>query len=313
MSVAWLDSDPAVIRKHMKTLPLALLSAAVCSSGSLSAASLMLNFRSTSTNAAASGDVAGSYLALSPAQDDGSIPSTQTSWNNFSTTAASSGLTYSDGTSATGVTLTFGTESTAGNSTIDLGTVSSINLTALYGSGGGTTGKQALTGNAGSIYGNGNNSSNSAVSRAGWLGGGTSAAGNALGLRVDGLVAGDYRIYVMARNTNSNAAAAPVNIYSTTGALSSTFNFSSLTAETQSNAVYPNTSPTAYNGFVEGENFVSFDLTVAAGQSLFLASDGGSSSETRGFLNMVQIVSIPEPSALLLGFIGLVPLFRRRR
>jgi hypothetical protein len=297
----------------MKTLPLALFTAAICSSGSLSAASLMLNFRSTSTNTAASGDVAGTYLGLSPAQDDDSILSTETSWNNFSTTGASTSLNYSDGTAATGVTLTFGTESAAGNNTIDLGTVASINLTALYGSGGGTTGKQALTGNAASIYGNGNNSANSAAGRAGWLGGGTSAAGNALGLRVDGLTAGEYRIYVMARNTNSNAAAAPVNIYSTAGALSSTFSFSALAAHIQSNAVFPSTSPTSYNEFVGGENFVSFNVIVGAGESLFLASDGGSASETRGFLNMVQIVAIPEPSALLLGFVGLVPLFRRRR
>ncbi len=77
-------------------------------------------------------------------------------------------------------------------------------------------------------------------------------------------------------------------------------------AAIQANTGYPNTTP--FNTFDEGNNFVSFDLTPAAGEPPFLASAG----ETRGFLNMVQIASMPEPSVWMSGLAGLVPLFRRR-
>ena len=304
----------AVVRKPMKILPVVLLTVVIWSSRPLSAANLLINLRSTSTNAAAAGDVASPYLTLSPGHNAGTIPLAETSWNNFSSTATSSSLVYGDGADATGVTLTFGTEVTAGGGTINFDTVTGINISSLYGTGGATAGRQVLVGNAASIYGNGNNSSNSAVGRAGWFGGGTATVGNALGLRVDGLAAGEYRIYVMARNTNSNAAtAAPMNIYSTIGTTSQSFNFSPLTPVVQSNTTYANTNPTAYNAFVGGENFVTYLLTISANQSLFLVSDGGSAGETRGFLNMIQIVSVPEPSMCLLSLAGFVPLFRRRR
>lgn len=299
----------------MKTLPVLTLSLAIAAGLSMSAtaANLLLNFRSTSTNAAASGNVASPYLALSPGHDAGTLAPSETTWNNFSTTAASSSLSYSDGSAASGVTLTFGTEASTGSGTIDLSTVTGINTTSLYGTGGGAPGQQVLVGNSASIYGSGNNSSNSAVGRAGWFGGGSGTAGNAIGLRVDGLAAGDYRIYVMARNTNSNATtAAPMNLYATTGALSTSFTFSSLSPEVQSNTAFANTNPTAYNSFAEGTNFVAIDFTLSAGESLFLAADGASAGETRGFLNMVQIVSVPEPSVALLGALGLIALFRRR-
>lgn len=294
----------------MKTIPVMIWSLAIAASLPASAANLMLNFRSTSTNTAASGDVTAAYYTLSPAHNDGAIPLAQTTWNNFSGTGASSSLTNADGTSATGVTLTFGSERVANSGSIDYSYVTGITISALYGSGGGTNGQQNLTGNSASIYGNGNNSSNSAAARAGWLG----AANSAIGMRLDGLAAGDYRIYVMARNTNSNAVvAAPMYLYATTGASASTFGFSSLTPATEANTTYPTSNPTAYNAFDEGVNYVAIDVTVTAGQSLFLASDGAATGETRGFLNMVQIVSIPEPSVPLLAGLGLLALGRRRR
>lgn len=313
MVVTRLESVRAETLEFMKTLPLTLLSV-IWTCQSLSAANLMINLRSSSTNAAASGNVASPYLTLSPGHDAGTLSLSETTWNNFSSTGASSSLSYSDGTSASGVSLIFGTESVTGSGTIDLGTVTGINTTSLYGTGGAVAGQQSLVGNSGSIYGSGNNSGNSAAARAGWFGGGTSAVGNAVGMRVDGLVAGDYRIYVMARNTNSNATtAAPMNLYATTGASAASFTFSSLTADVLANTTYPNSNPTAYNTFVDGTNYVAIDLTLLTGQSLFLASDGGSAAETRGFLNMVQIVSVPEPAAALLGALGTLTLLRRRR
>ena len=294
----------------MKQLPILTLLLALAASFPASAANLMLNFRSTSANAASSGDVTSGYYTLSPGHDAGTIPITETSWNNFSTTASSSSLTYSDGTAASGVSVTFGNESAASSGIISYTTVAGINTTALYGNGGAAPGNLALTSNAGSIYGSGNNSTNSAVGRAGWLG---AAVNTAIGMRVDGLAAGDYQIYVMSRNTNSNAASVPQFLYATTGASSTSFTFSAVTAATQANTGFANTDPTAYNAFDEGENFVLINVTLAAGQSLFLAADGATSGETRGFFNMVQIVSVPEPAITLLGSLGLLSLLRRRR
>ncbi|RYD65931.1 MAG: hypothetical protein EOP83_06255, partial [Verrucomicrobiaceae bacterium] len=154
----------------MKTLPILTMSLALAASFSASAANLMLNFRSTSMNAAASGDVTAAYYTLSPGHDGGTIPITDTTWNNFSSTASSSSLNYSNGTAASGVSVTFGNESAASSGIISYTTTSGINTTALYGSGGASPGALNLTSNAASIYGSGNNSTNAAAGRAGWLG-----------------------------------------------------------------------------------------------------------------------------------------------
>jgi hypothetical protein len=296
----------------MKRKALALAAVAAVSTGVSSAASLMLNFRSTSTNAAAGGDVAGGYRTLSPAHSLGVVTGTDVAWNNFSTTASSNSLVYADGTPATGITITFGTEATTGSGSVDFGTVGTINTAALFGSGGGVANQQPYTGHQDSIYGDGNVSGNSAPARAGWLGGGNSSAGNAIGFRIDGLEAGEYTLYFMGRNSNA-VTAAPMNLYTTTGASASSFAFSALTADVQSNVTYPSTNPTAYNTFIDGENYVAVNFTVGTGDSFFLAVDGGSTAETRGFINMAQIVAVPEPSVAMLGFLTMALLALRHR
>lgn len=293
----------------MKNLPGLALFFALATSIPANAANLMLNFVSTSTNAAAAGSVIPEYATLSPAHATGSIASSQTTWNNLNSTTVSTPLKYSDGSTATGVNVTFSSELTAGGGVLSFGT-SNLNLSALYGSGGGQGTNLSLTGDPLSIYGNGNNSSNTAVGRAGWLGG---AANTAIGMRIDGLSAGSYLIYVMARNTNSNGVAAPINLFASAAVSSNSFNFSTLTPSQEANSIYPVGDTTSYNSFVQGENYVVMPVTVGAGQSLFLASDGASSAELRGFLNAVQIVAVPEPSALLLSAVGLLAWGRRRR
>ena len=68
-----------------------------------------------------------------------------------------------------------------------------------------------------------------------------------------------------------------------------------------------------YSSFIEGENFQAINFTIAEGDSFFLAADGGNDAvDRRGFLNMVQIVSVPEPSVALLVAVGLLSFFRRR-
>jgi len=290
----------------MKKLPRFAASIFLASGIPASAVNLMLDFGNPPANSV----VAAPYLNLSPGHNAAAIPAGQTSWNTVTTSANRSDLVYADGSAATGVTLDLGQESTGGNNMINYGT--DIGTLTLAGSGGAVPGQQSLL-SAGSIYGD--NTSSTAAGRDGFFGSGAAlTTGAAIGLRVDGLAAGDYIVYVMARNTNSNSVSNPMNIYSSVGSSSSSFDFSALLAEAQSNPSYAALGYAGqYNSFVEGENFQAINITLDGTQSLFLAIDGGNNAiERRGFLNMVQIASIPEPSAALLGSLGVLLMFRRR-
>lgn len=269
------------------------------------AVNLMLDFG----NPAANSVVAAPYLNLSPAHASGDIPLAQTSWNTITTSANRTDLVHADGSAAAGVTLDLGQESTGGNGTIDFAT-NITNLT-LAGSGGGVPGQQNLLG-TGSIYGD--NSSSTAAGRDGFFGGGTATGtGAAIGLRIDGLAAGDYVAYVMARNTNTNAVSYPMNLYSSVGASSGSFSLASLAA-TQANPGYASVGYAGqYTSFVLGDNYQEISFTITEGQSFYLGIDGGNDAvDRRGFLNLVQIVSVPEPSSLALAALGLLVLRRRR-
>jgi hypothetical protein len=288
----------------MKHLP--ILAVLLATGTPAFAVNLLLDFG----NPAANSVVAAPYLTLSPGHNSGWIPGTQTAWNTVTTSANRTDLVYGDGSAATGITMDLGQETTGGNGTIDFGT--NIASLTLAGSGGAVAGQQSLLG-TGSIYGD--NTSSTAAGRDGFFGGGTATGtGTAIGLRLDGLAAGEYIAYVMARNTNSNAASYPMNLYSSVGGTSTSFSFSALTAEVQSNPSYASAGYSGqYNSFVEGENFQAISFTIAAGESFFLAVDGGNDAvDRRGFLNALQIVSVPEPSVALLGSLGLLFLFRRR-
>jgi hypothetical protein len=270
------------------------------------AVNLMLDFGNPASNSV----VAAPYLALSPGHASGAIPGVQTSWNTITTSASRSDLVDATGSAAAGVTVDFGQEATGGSGTIDFAT--NIGNLTLAGTGGAVPGQQSLLG-TGSIYGD--NTSSTAAGRDGFFGSGTATGtGAAIGLRLDGLAAGEYVAYVMARNTNSNAASYPMNLYSSVGATSGSFTFSSLIAETQSNASYASAGYAGqYNSFIEGENFQAISFTIGEGESFFLAVDGGNDAvDRRGFLNALQIVSVPEPSVSLLGAFGLLFLLRRR-
>lgn len=293
-------------KKYIRPLPIVLAAALVSSVAPLSASSLLLNFHTTHANDP--GVVAGDYLDLSPGHATNSIPSGETTWNNFNTLTPGSSLSKSDGTAATGAVVSFGREGTPGNGIISY-SATNINTTALYGTGGGASGIENYLSNAGSIYGDGNNTLNSAPGRTGWLGG---AGDTAIGLRVDGLLAGSYSIFVMGRNTNSTASGAAMTFFASAGEISPNYDFSALTGSVTSPSIVAQPDPTAYNEFIAGDNYTMLNVTIADGQSLYLASDG-SGNETRGFLNMLQIVPIPEPSTALLSVCGVFALLRRRR
>lgn len=268
------------------------------------AASLLFDFGQTT--------VASPYLTLSPGHNSGAVPIAEVSWNKIAVSTPNSSLLFGDGSAATGVTLTLGQEASAGNNIINYSTaIANLNLT---GTGGAVPGQQSLLG-VNSIYGN--DSSSTAAGRDGFFGGGTAAAGSAIGLRLDGLAAGNYTLYIMSRNSNSDAASLPMNIFATTGASAATFNFSSLTANPQSNIGYASaTYAGQYTTFTAGENFVTLNLTLASGNSIFLAVDGASASETRAFLNSLEIAPtpIPEPAgAALLALGGLLGVLRKQR
>ncbi|MBX3743452.1 MAG: hypothetical protein KF712_20875 [Akkermansiaceae bacterium] len=284
----------------MKSIPSLAIAVLGLAGGLSSAANLMLDFGPTA--------VGSDYQTLSPGHNSGTVPTGQVTWNQISSMIPPS-LFYGDGTATSGITLTMGQESTPGNNSVDFSTA--ITNLALAGSGGGTAGRQNLL-TTGSIYGN--NSSSTAVSRDGFFGGGSGSVGSAVGLRLDGLASGRYLIYVMARNTNSNAnPGAAMNVYANTGESSETFDFSSLSAFSQSNITYATSGYTdQYTHFVNGGNYVVIDIMIADNDSLFLAVDG-TGSENRGFLNMVQIVQIPEPASAFLGAAGFLLFFRRRR
>lgn len=300
----------------MKNLPLAILAISACTMHSLSAATLMLDFGNPATNTgvpesnntASPGPVAtGAYLTLSPGHVIGGVTSAETTWNTITSSAANSSLSYSDGTSASTVTLTLGQEFSAGDNTIDYSTP--IASLGLVGNGGGTAGRKSLL-TANSIYGD-TRLGSSAVGRDAFFG----AAGSAIGFRVDGLTAGDYVIYLMGRNTNANTAAlAGMTFYATTGASSGSFSsFNMAASESQANTTYTTAAYTnQYESFVEGQNYVALSVSLLEGQSLFVAVDG-TDTELRGFLNMAQIVSVPESSVALLGGLGLLGLLRRQR
>ncbi|HEY9508602.1 MAG TPA: hypothetical protein VIV82_01945 [Verrucomicrobiae bacterium] len=271
---------------------------------SANAESLLLDFGPTT--------VATPYLTLSPGHNAGTISGSETSWNKISSSAATSSLLWGNGSAATGLTLSLGQEAVVGNNTLSFSTA--ISRVDLAGTGGSVAGQKSLLG-AGSIYGD--DTSSTAVGRDGFFGGGTGAAGAAIGLRLDGLAAGDYFLYVMARNVNSDAASIPMNIYATAAASAGTFDFSALTSHPQANTGFASATYTdEYNSFQNGENFVGLSISVQEGQSLFLAVDGASVGETRGFLNSFEIVQAPEPSAaafFAMSFGALAWILKKRR
>lgn len=215
------------------------------------------------------------------------------SWNTLGTVDVNTGLVYADNTSATGVTINSGSSAGA---TIALGS------------------QPASSSALGGVANSGVYSGNS-VGKDGIFG----AAGERIGLQIGGLAAGSYSIYITARNTSTadNVAAYTETVYAAASSVSGDFNY---TGFTSSALTFSN--PTAGSSFtsswVQGQNYVLLNVNLAAGQYLNIAV-AGSGSDTRGFLNSVQIVgtsAIPEPAtyAVLAGASVLAgAAYRRRR
>jgi len=211
---------------------------------------------------------------------------TGSSWNLIERTDVLSGLVYADGTAANGVTVNLGVAPATGTPTV----------VAL----GSTPGSSAALGTVVStgIY------ASPSVGRDGIFG----TANQSMGVQVSGLAPGIYEIFIIGRNTNISSSTAVS--YVGTGVTGVDFDFSGLTPFTIN---YTNLTSTS--SWVEGANYSRHTITLAAGESLNIATQGtDSASQFRGFLNSIQIVpQVPEPStAASLSPLVLLVLRRRR-
>lgn len=208
-------------------------------------------------------------------------------WNTLGT-ADSSTLLYGDNTAATGVTVDLGNSATSAIS-LAAQPANSANL------GGGT-----LLG--GGIY------ASTSVAKDGIFGTSTLRY---LGVQVGGLPSGTYDIYVMSRNTNTS------NAHTQTAFVSTSLTGGDFTAGGQTATQTILTTAAGADGnqsaWEQNANYTRFTVTLAAGEYLNIAVNGGG-SENRGFLNAIQIMEVPEPSTALLGSLcGLFLMARRRR
>ncbi|HXU77770.1 MAG TPA: immunoglobulin domain-containing protein [Methylomirabilota bacterium] len=203
----------------------------------------------------------------SPAHAIGAVPASEITWNKIFIDTNT--IYYGDNTLATGVTVDLG-RSLLNSDTIDFND-NGFTVSALGGSI-----------NSG-VY------TNTSPVKDGIFGGAGGGNNLALGMRVNVLAAGTYTVYVHGRNT-STAAATPERFYAAHGPAATTYSFSLSDA----NVLLANSAPAITNGFVEGDNFGTLTLTLAAGESLFLASEGTNVVELRGFFNTVEIyVGVP--------------------
>lgn len=220
---------------------------------------------------------------------------TDSIWNQVNTSDVNSGLKYSDNSDATGVTVNLG--AATATTTIDLaGAVTSSPLTS--------NGSATTTG----VYGAGSVGKDATF---------TTGTNTRVGVQIGGLAAGSYDIYVIARNTNLGSASTASNqqtVYVGAGSAGN-FDYSSLSS---ASLTYGTNASVFTSAWIQGENYVKLSVTLSALDVLNVAVAGtplSGGSETRGFLNAVQVVAVPEPAsfAALAGLAGLALVGTRRR
>jgi hypothetical protein len=261
------------------------------------AASLLLDFGTGTPSGATAGVATGADAEKSP----GYAAHTGESSYNYGNTATLSSLVYGDGiTPATGVTVTIAAESVIGNNVINFASGPALSFS-------GVTGTAATSG----AY-----SGNSPARQAVFRNGATGTQNAAMGAAITGLSAGTYSIYMVGRNTNGGATANPANFYlSVLGGSPTSFTFDGAGNTTQltANVTHTAASLTAAT-FESGVSHAEFlNITIAEGETLLLATEG-TGSDPRGFINSIEIVSVPEPSMALLPLasFGLIAMRRRR-
>lgn len=239
-------------------------------------AAILLNF--TNTHHVTGAD---QYADISPGQQIGGI--TGSHWNLINGDVSS--IVDDNGNLLPGVSVDVGAASSG--TTIDYGiTPTFSNLGSVY--------------NAGIFSGN---------VRSGMFT--SSKEDRKVGVRVTGLPAGIYNVYVTAQNTNTDNINR-YNIYAgTVDAASGNTDFSGLSFENLD--FYNATTPKITDSWVKHVNYVMMEVTLGVGEDLVVVSDGLTSGEDRGFLNTVEIALVPEPATLSLLGLGSLTLLRRRR
>lgn len=265
----------------MKTLlSLAYLGAVGLAPGSI----LMLDFGPT---APTGGNLTNSpYHSLNPGFSE-------STWNQIQTTDIASGILMSDGsTTSIGVNVGVANNAANGSTVIDLTQTPTGNL---------ALGTVVNTG----IY------ATTSVGTDGIFSG-TGDSIRHTGVQITGLSAGIYEVFVATRNTNTSATYT-MTTFAGAGTAGANFDFTDPSyvsgALTHAGST---TGVTTWNAEGSaGENYNRLTVTIADGQALNIAVQGDG-TQTRGFLNMIQIAAIPEPSAALLALLSL-PVFCLRR
>ena len=215
---------------------------------------------------------------------------TDVSWNQVINSDPAS-LVWSDGTTAA-LTLNLGVTTTADGTTL---------LLASNPSGNNALGSNVNTG----VY------VDTSVGKDGIYTSNSNGNKRYVGFQLGGLEAGVYDVYVAARNKNSSGAYTQ-DAYAGVSSSAGDFVAPSLS---QTGSVSFTGATDGTLAWVENGNYMRLRLTLGAGDYLNFAVTG-TGSELRGFLNAVQVVSVPEPSAVLLcglGFFGIALLRGRHR
>ncbi len=246
------------------------------------------------------------------AANAGPYPTSSGSTWNGGLSAWSTALTYSDGTPIPGTVRVYtdALDNVTGGARYSFGATAS---SAVAGSA--TNGS---TGVFGTLAGGSNPYKDAA------FGGVASNAGyGGVGMRVTGLAFGTYQVYVSAGyigTTNNGtrpgeANPATFNIWAFSGA-GTGFADTTLTTGTfgTPGEVLENSTTASWS---QGNNFALLTVTLdASNPALYLISENANpaSPETRGWLNAVQIVAVPESSSLglLAGMVGALAFYRRR-
>lgn len=252
----------------MKKLPLAIAFAAgLAVSPTAFSQSIFFDFGPNLPNS-------GAAQINSPGHAVGAALATETRWNQVQVADVSSGLRYSDNTLATGVGINIGVESTSTSNIIDFSlqpTSTSQGTHPSYSTG---------------IYNPADSPSRDFIFNS------FNSEPWAIGVKVTGLPAGTYLIYVSGANTNAPEAPA-MNFYAAgIAGGAATFDFGALSGASASNL------SSGAASWTEGVNYAVLSVSITAGQDLALAASGtGVTNGGRGFLNSLQIVPIPEPGA----------------
>jgi hypothetical protein len=252
------------------TLKLFLSLILVLSFHNARASALLLDFGAT--------PVASADATLSMGHFAGAVSAADTSWNPMGN-ADNSSLIYADGTAASGVSVVVGRSDVGVSNIVDFGN-KKISSSALGG--------QENIG----IY------TNTSPVRDGIFATGTATVNtNVLGIRIDGLAAGTYTLYISGRNT-STAVNAAQQFFATNGAISATFPFITnstpsvveMNSASMPGVANPTEAAAITSAFTYGDNCVCLVAALNPGDSLYLAAAGIAANEYRGFLNAVEVV-----------------------